>query len=173
MLTEGLLLIGKVVKPHGLKGEVKVSSFAESLETFDEAERLFLKEKDGSMKPLHIGRLASHKNMVILSFDEIEGMEAVREICGLELYIEKDTLAKLPEGEYYRYELLGLHVETIEGVPLGRVEDILPTGSNDVLLVKDGNNEHLIPVLKDVIKEVDLGKGRMVIKPLENMLDGL
>lgn len=173
MSAEDLLLIGKITKPHGIKGSLKVYSYAESPELFNDAEVLYLKLKSGTMKPLHVESFSSSGDMVILGFKEIENRNDAEEIVKGELYVDKKYLPPLEEDEYYRYELIGLQVETVDGLNVGIVEDIFPTGSNDVLVVKKGKVENLIPVTKEVVKEIDREKKKILIEPLENMLEGL
>ena len=156
-----------------MKGQVKVLSYAESPDAFKKGNTLYLKDKGGALTPLLIKSVASYQNNVILDFSEIKDAEGAKDLAGRDLFMKKEDLEELPEGEYYRYELIGLSVETVDGIKLGRVDDIFPTGSNDVLVVKEGKTEHLVPMLKEVIKRVDLGDGIMVIEPLEGMIEGI
>lgn len=173
MSAEDLLLIGKITKPHGVRGKLKVYSYAESPQVFSDAQVLYLNLKSGSKKPLEIESVSFHGDMAIMGFVEIDNREKAEEIAGGELYIDKKYLKPLEEDEYYRYELIGLEVETIDGLNIGKIEDVFPTGSNDVLVVKKGKVENLIPVTREVVKEVDLEKKRVLIEPLENMIEGL
>jgi len=171
--AEDLLLIGKITKPHGIRGKLKVYSYAESPEIFNDAQILYLKLESSSLRPLHVESAGFHGDMVILGLKEIDSRDKAEEIARGELYIEKKYLEPLEKGEYYRYELIGLEVETVDGLIVGAVEDVFPTGSNDVLVVKKGKVENLIPVTREVVKAVDLENKKMLIEPLENMIEGL
>lgn len=166
-MDDNLLLIGKISKPHGVAGRVKTVSYAESAETFRKLSTLHLKGKDGSFHLLHINSVGSSGGLMLLGFDEIRSREEAKGLAGCELFVDKEKLEELPEGEYYRHQLIGLDVMTAEGVHLGKIKGIIETGSNDVLVVRKGETEHLVPALKDVIRDIDLEKGQMVIEPIE------
>ena len=83
-----------------------------------------------------------------------------------------EEVLPLPKGHYYHYQIVGLLVETEGGTVLGRVTEVLETGSNDVYLVKDDQGrEFLLPALKEVIRDIDLEKGLMLVRPLPGMLE--
>ncbi len=85
------------------------------------------------------------------------------------MWVEEKDLPELEEGEYYSYQLIEMKVETIQGEYLGEIKEIIPTGSNDVYVVRDGTEEILIPAIKDVVKEIDLEKRLVKVE----LLDGL
>jgi len=171
-LPEDLLLIGKIVKPHGLKGNVKIISYAESVSTYDAIKTVYLKDRNGKVQPLHISKaLPAGKGMVILALDEIEDVSKAEALRGLELFIDRKDLEEPAEDEYYQHDLIGLEVFTLEGSNLGLIKEIMPTGSNDIMVVKKGKTEHLIPAIKDVVIKVSLTERKVVIRPLEGMLE--
>ena len=170
-MHNNLLIIGKVLKPHGIGGKVKVLNYTDSPDIFYEADKLYLKEKNGTVTILHINGVSSHKGNVLLGADEIGSVERAEEIRNCYILAEKTSLKKLPDGEYYQYELIGLDVFLVSGENLGKIEEILPTGSNDVLIVRKGPKEHLVPALKDVIKEMDFEKRKMFIEPIDGMIE--
>ncbi len=90
-------------------------------------------------------------------------MDQAQALSGKDLFIHKDRLPKLPEGEYYHFQLIGLSVETKEGKPLGTLSAILETGGNDVYVVESEGKELLIPAIEDVIGEVDLQNRKLVV----------
>jgi 16S rRNA processing protein RimM len=77
-------------------------------------------------------------------------------------------LNPLPEGQYYAFQLIGLNVVTTKGKLLGQITDIMFTAGNDVYIVE---GEILIPAIEDVVKSIDLKKGRMLIEAIEGLLD--
>ena len=170
MNTDDLILIGKLTKLHGIKGMLKLASFAESIDAFYDIDWIYLKKGDGSLIKEQIETIAPHKSGALVSFKSVHGIEDAQRLVGDELYIEKEHLEELPSGEYYRYELIGLEVITDEGIHLGKIEDLLPTGSNDVFVVRDGERENMIPATKEVIKDINIAKGEMIIHPLKKML---
>ncbi len=173
MNTDNLILIGKLTKLHGIKGMLKLASFAESIDTFYDLDWIYRKNSDGSFIKEQIETISPHKTGALVSFTSVKGIEDAQKMVGHELYIEKECLEDLPDGEYYRYELMGLEVITDQGIHLGKIEELLPTGSNDVLVVRDEGKENMIPATKEVIRNIDIAKGEMIIRPLEKMIEDL
>lgn len=173
MNTDNLILIGKLTKLHGIKGMLKLASFAESIDTFYDLDGIYLKKSDGSFIKEQIETISPHKTGALVSFKSVKGIEDAQTLVGHELYIEKEDLEDLPDGEYYRHELIGLEVITDEGIHIGIVEDLLPTGSNDIFVVRKEGKESMIPATKEVIRDIDISKGTMIIEPLEKMIKDL
>ena len=101
----------------------------------------------------------------------LESIEQAEIFKGAEIFIRRDSLAKTDEDEFFWYELLGLEVYLVTGEYLGVIRGILPTGSNDVYVVRDQGREFLIPAIHQVVKEVNIPQKRMVISPIEGLLD--
>jgi 16S rRNA processing protein RimM len=91
-------------------------------------------------------------------------------LVGCPVLIEKNRSKALPDGEFYWFQIVGLKVFTESGELLGEVKEILPTGSNDVYVVRDGQKEHLIPATESVIREINLKRKMIVIHPLEGLI---
>jgi 16S rRNA processing protein RimM len=107
------------------------------------------------------GRLQG-KN-VIANLAEVDDRDQAEALAGANIMIRREQLPDLEEGEYYWSQLIGLSVENTEGVDLGRVDQMIETGANDVLVVQ-GDRERLIPyVMEDVVKSVDLESQRIVV----------
>ena len=99
--------------------------------------------------------------MKLKGFNSISEAEKLK---GCEIAIPEKWLWPLGVDEYYQFQIIGLDVYTDEGVHLGKVKDIFPTGSNDVYTVKKGQKEYLIPAIKEVIKEVDLQRSSLALQ---------
>ena len=154
------LPIGKIVGTHGVKGTIKVYSYAQAFSVFEPEGVIFLKNLEGEEKTYTIKWAKPHKQILLLCLKGIESCESAEKLIDSELFIEKKNLPELEEGTYYWIDLIGLSVYTIDEEYIGRVESIISTGSNDVYVVKDstkGNDsEILIPALESVVIEVDL-----------------
>ena len=164
------LAIGEVVKPWGLKGMVKIFSYAESIESFRRVSALRVRGRDGPIA-LSLEEARQHKKGVLLKFEGRDRIEDVEDLVGLTLYMDKKELPGLEEGEYYWHELIGMEVRTEAGTPVGTLERILNTGSHDVYVVRKGERETLIPAIRDVIREVDVPGRGMVIHVVEGLLN--
>jgi 16S rRNA processing protein RimM len=112
-----------------------------------------------------------HGRLYLLRLQGIDTIDTAKSLVGNELCLPASELPPCQPGEFYAYQLEGLDVVTVAGERLGRVESLFPTGSNEVLVVRDGPREHLIPVIADVIRSVDLAGRQVVIEPLEGLLE--
>ncbi len=160
-----LLSIGKIVGVHGLKGVLKVFSYAESTARFTPGLSLHLKNFHGKEFTLKIVWAKPHSKTILLSLEGISDRDQAEELVGSDLFIEKAALEVLEEGTYYWADLMGLSVYNLAGDHLGEVSAIVQTGSNDVYVVKrrDGTTETevLIPALASVVRDVDLDRRTM------------
>jgi 16S rRNA processing protein RimM len=163
------LAIGKVVKPWGLKGAVRIYSYAESLDSFLCISRLHAQGKDGPIDLL-LEEAKQQKKWVLLKFRERDRIEDVEELVGLTLYMDRRELPRLEEGEYYWHDLIGMEVLTDSGRLVGTLEKVMETGSHDVYVVLKGEREVLVPAIRDVVREVDVPGKRMIIHAVEGLL---
>jgi 16S rRNA processing protein RimM len=108
---------------------------------------------------------------VYLKFADIVDRTAAEQFRGAEVLVPTREAVRLPEGQFYWHQVIGLRVEdTRTGQTLGTVVDILETGANDVYVVRGPRGEILIPAIKDVIKNIDPDSGRILVEPLPGML---
>ena len=159
------IVVGRVAAPWGTRGEIKVEVMTDFPDRFSPQEEVHI---DG--RPITIERSRWHRGRVILKLATIDSVEAAQGLGGRFLEVPQSQLRPLPEDEYYQFQLLGLQVWTSEGEFLGRIAHILPTGSNDVYVVPSTHGELLIPAIEDVVKSVDLDRGRIVIEVIEGLL---
>lgn len=168
-MDKDLILIGRVSKPHGIKGGVRAISYADGPDIFREIPHIYLKNKDESIRPLEISSVSTAKGVVILGFNDIKCIDSAKDIQGCELYIERSFLPLPSEDEYYHIDLIGLDVITTDGLLIGKICEVMQTGGNDVFVVKKDKQEHLIPAIKEVIREIDIPGGKVLIEPMEGM----
>jgi 16S rRNA processing protein RimM len=161
------ILIGKIIAAHGIQGAVRILSYAESLDLFASGTPLWV-QPEGETAVVHtVAWVQSHGPKVRMAFKEIIDRNAAEALIGASLLIARSRLPDLEAGTYYWFELIGLAVEDTEGKYLGVIDAVLPTGSNDVYVVKDKGRqpvrELLIPALATVVLEVDLARGVMCV----------
>jgi 16S rRNA processing protein RimM len=164
--TEGgdrdrFVTLGRVSGPYGVRGWVRVYSETEPPENILGYSPWYLQRAD-RWQSYQIEQGRPHGKGVVVKLAGCDDRDAAAVLSGLEIAVKRSQLADdLAPGEYYWADLEGLEVETLDGVPLGRVDHLLATGANDVLVVR-GERERLIPYLPErVVVEVDLGAGRM------------
>lgn len=159
------VVVGRFVSELGLKGEIKIEAMTDFPERFAAGNQVYV-----NGHPRIIERSRPHKDRIILKLKGIDDVQAASQLRGHDLEIRSDQLQDLPQGEYYRFQVLGLDVVEMQGEPVGRIEDILPTGSNDVYIVRGSRGEILIPATDEVIKSIDLEKGQMVIELINGLI---
>ena len=168
---EDLIIIGKIIKPHGWRGLLRVNSYAESPDSFLEPGIVFIKSISGDLRPHRVLSLKPHKNAFLLKLQDIDSLEEAGEHTGEPIYKRKNDLKRNRDGdEFFWYELIGLNVYSTEHQYIGRLVHIFSTGSNDVYVVRDGEKEVLIPAIHDVIEAIDLEDNRMTIHEVEGLM---
>jgi len=165
-----LILIGHVIRPHGLTGLLRIVSYAQSRETFLKAGSVFLSRED-ELYSRKVISIRPHGSVYLLRLSGMNSIDQAEAFRGAGILIRKDSVAKKDEDEFFWNELLGLDVYLITGQYLGVLKDIFPTGSNDVYVVENQGKEFMIPAVHEVVREIDIPKKRMVISPVKGLLD--
>ncbi len=171
---QDVIQIGKIVAPHGIRGAVKVYSFTESTDLYRVGAVLLLVLADKRRVAHRVKWVKAHKGILRLAFEEITDRNQAETLTGSGIFVEKKSLPILDDDTYYWFELIGLSVFTTDGQFLGKLEQIIATGSNDVYVVKDRRNrsaqEILIPALKTVVRQIDLAKQRIEVDLPEGLI---
>lgn len=155
------IIIGQIGAPHGVKGEVRVVPQTDFPERFERLTSVYL----GDDKKLEIKSVRYHKQFVILKFAGIDDRDQVEALKNKLLKIERKDLMPLPNGHYYIFDILGLEVHDLTGNRLGKINDVLHTGSNDVYVIeREAEQPLLIPALKKVVREIDFAAGKMTVE---------
>jgi len=168
-MERDLLPIGRVVKPHGVKGKIKVDYFGEDLNRFPLYREVFIKDRVGRLQAYEILEAVPQPPRLVLRLKGIERREEVESLVGKEILIKRSSLPDLKEGEYYWLDILGMVVETEKGKRIGRVKEIFPTGANDVYVVEGKRREIFLPATDEVIQSIDIKKGRMKVIRMEGL----
>ncbi|WP_404821789.1 ribosome maturation factor RimM [Oceanobacillus halotolerans] len=164
--------IGKIVNTHGVRGEVKVLRITDFEDRFNVGNTMYIaKDKDQPI-PVEVVSHRIHKGFDLLQFKGIENINDVESFKGAFLKVAEDQLNELEEDAYYYHEIIGSAVYLTNGEELGTIKEILSPGANDVWVVnrKEGKDV-LIPYIEDVVKEVDVTNQKVVIEPMEGLLD--
>jgi len=156
--------VGRVLAPFGVHGEIKVEPLAPP-QTFAPGRSVTLR---ASLHEIKSSR--RHKGAVLLKLTGIDTPEDVAGHRGEYLQVAKADLAALGEGEYYRYELIGLRVVSTEGEELGEIAEVLERPANDVFVVRGPKGEALIPAVDQIVREVDVEGGVVTIEVVPGLL---
>ena len=164
------LAVGKLRRPHGVKGELLMEVLTDFPERLKPGMTL---HTETEQRPLVLRSVRSHREGLLVGFEGYNTPEQAGELRNLVLVVSSAGSPRLPEGEYYQYQLIGLRVTNSDGQVLGRVTEILTTGAHDVLVVRgEMGPEILIPMADPFVGEIDLAKGEMVVHPIPGMLPG-
>lgn len=161
--------MGKIVNTHGIKGNVKAESWGDDIEELLDFDFFYV----GSQKKIYqVEKAQMHGNAAMIKFVGVDDVEAAQSLKNQILYMDREALEPLKEGTYYTADLFGLKVFLENGALLGKVADVMKTGANDVLIVRnEGKKEVLIPFIHDCIKDVDFSNESILITPIEGLLD--
>lgn len=160
-MSEKMISIGKIVAPHGVRGDVRVIPLTDFPERFQILKKVYT--DNGIL--LDVEHAKQHKQFILLKLRGYNSINDVEKLRNRILQVERKDAFPLPEGHYYQFDIIGLAVQTVDGEHLGIVTDILETGSNDVYVTeKEDGKPLLIPAIKDVVKTIDLKAGIMVVK---------
>jgi len=163
------LEIGKIVKTHGLKGRLKAVAYLESEETLQSLKEVYLEGKTEEKKLFPLRGIRPGRGNFILQLKDVDEIGKAAPLVGSRVLIPVAQREKLPDGEYYWQDLLGITAVTEDGHILGKIRGIIPTGSNDVYVCREGDREILLPAITEVIRKVDVEGRVMVVR----LLDGL
>lgn len=163
MKADACFVIGRITGVHGVRGNLKVHPYVESLSLLGAGETVFI-GNPGDEGAKHVIRWAKpHHRAILMALVDVEDRDTAEQWIGMDLFMEKSRLPALEEGTYYWSDLIGLDVHTTDGRFLGKIASIFRTGSNDVYVTRDEDRETLIPALVSVVKSVDLETGRMTV----------
>ena len=161
------LAVGRIVRAHGVRGEISMMVLTEFPERFESTERIFI-GNELEATPYLIEGYRWHKKNLLLKLEGITNRTQAEQLRNELVQVPLEEAVPLPEGSFYLYQLIGLPVTITTGQPLGQIVNILETGANDVYVVSDGDKEILLPAIPDVVKWVDLEQGVVV-----ELIDGL
>lgn len=159
------VVMGQLTSPYGIKGWLKVYSHTSPMEGILDYSRWSI-EKNGVERSFNVIQGRRQGKGLIVQLKGVSTREAAEALSGAAIYLSKEELPELGDGEFYWYQLEGLKVITLEGIELGVVDYLFETGANDVLVVKGGcdDKERLLPFLPDeVITRIDLEAGEMIV----------
>lgn len=163
--------VGQIVNTFGIKGFLKVKPFTDEITRFEELKSVYIVLKN-KMQEMQIEDVNYQKEMVLLKLKGIDDLTNAEKYKGCYLKIARRDAKKLPKDTYFIADLIGLEVYSDENNEyLGKVEDIFRTGANDVYVVKNElGKQILLPGIKEVLKEIDLEKGKIIVHLMKGLI---
>jgi 16S rRNA processing protein RimM len=166
-----LVEIGQVARPHGVRGELRITTFTQSPESFCQFDRIIIRSEKQGERLVEVKQARPHKTAVLLQLAEVRDRRQAENLVGATLLVKREWLPEAEPDEYYWTDLIGLSVFAQDGTHLGRVKNLLPTGAHDILVIDDQTREILIPFLDQFVTDVDLTNKRILVAPPEGLLD--
>ncbi len=165
-----VLQVGIITTTHGVRGEVKVYPTTDDANRFKKLKEVIL-DTGREKSTREIQGVKFFEQMVILKLKGIDTLEEAAKYRQAGLYVTRDNAVKLNRDEYFIADLIGLEVCDVSGDSLGRLEDVMTTGANDVYVIRMGDGrELLLPAIKQCILDVDMEQRRMKVHVLEGLL---
>ncbi len=157
-------MVGRVVGPWGLRGDLKIDSYSDFPERFHPGSLLYL-----NGRPATVVHSRKSRQAIIVKLDLVNDRTYAESLRGALLTIPPADLGPLPEGSFYHFDIIDSDVWTETGDHLGRVKEILQTGAHDVYLIKRDDGEVLLPAVSGVVLEVNPEKRKIVVRPPEGL----
>ena len=167
-MSDELVVRGVVGSPHGVAGVIRLTPRTDYPERLLEAKQYLLRMADGTLTAYAVERVEEYRDALLVKLRGVDDRDAALVLRGAQVVVQLDELPAPEEGRYYWHQLVGLEVVTTEGQTVGRITEILNTGSNDVWVTDEGP---LIPDIEDVVERVDLAAGKAYVRPLPGLLD--
>ncbi|QGY40078.1 16S rRNA processing protein RimM [Pseudodesulfovibrio cashew] len=172
MKRTGFIEVGGVARPHGIRGEFCIKSYADSPSLFGRVSTVFLQRDGGRPEPLAVESWREHKGMVLLKCKGVNDRDRVDELRGMAVLIREDDLPEPDEGEHYIVDMLGCRVRLDDGTDVGVLETFYENPGQDTwVIVADDGKEILLPAVPEFVLDVDLDEEVIVIDPPEGLLD--
>jgi 16S rRNA processing protein RimM len=165
-------MIGEVIKPHGILGEIKIYPYSEQPENFKNYREILLQNlAAGGTESYKIVKCRVQGRLALLQLEGVTSREAAESLSGSRIWLKKTDLPVLGTDEYYWHQLQGLLVVTESGQDLGRVSKLFSSMAHDVMVITGAGHEYMIPVKRDIIIRIDEQGGKIIISPPPGLLE--
>lgn len=170
--TENYFKVGTIVNTHGIRGEVKIMAITDfASDRFKKGAELQIDTNQGFV-PVNVQASRMHKNMWLVLFEGVTNINEIEKYKTHDIYVYGEERAALGDDEYYYDEIIGCRVVDLAGNVIGTISEIMETGANDVWIIqRDGKSDALIPMIDDVVKQVDVENKLVTIDALEGLID--
>ena len=163
------VLIGKFRRPHGIRGEIRMTVLTDFPELISPGQVIYAGERYSSYT---VREIRWHGGDMLVSLKELPDRTAVEIFRNVMVYMKSEDMPELPEGDYFIHQLVGMEVITDQGEKLGTLKEILITGANDVYLVESPEGKELmIPAIEDVVLDINQDSGQILVHIIPGLLD--
>ncbi|HVS83823.1 MAG TPA: ribosome maturation factor RimM [Pyrinomonadaceae bacterium] len=171
-MADDLIVVARVARTRGLRGEVVADLYTDFPGRFEALENVIALAPDGSRRSLQIEEHWLQGNRIVFKFADYDSIDEAKKLAGFQLAIPASERIELPKDQFYEWELAGCRVETIDGKLLGLVSEVMRTGGVEILVVAgNAGGEFLIPMAQEICVEIDIGKKVVRVDPPEGLLE--
>ncbi len=170
-MREDLVVIARLAKPRGLRGELVGDLLTDFPERFDNLKRVTIVYSNGDAAEIEIEKFWFQKNRIVLKFAGFDSIEAAETLRGGDICVAETETVELETGEFFDWELQGCAVETIESERIGTVREVMRTGGTEILVVAGEAKEYLIPFAETICTSVDIENKLIKVDAPEGLLD--
>lgn len=168
--NDELITIGVVVKPHGVRGELKILSHTDNPQRFYQLSRVFLTSIDSGYCPYVVEKVRLLRKGILMKLKDVSSLDQAEKLRGFEIQIPRKECVELPKGSFYIFEAIGLNVYDTKGQRIGTVVDVYTLPANHVFVVQTATQkEVLIPAVRQIVKKRDLSKGEIIVEPIAGL----
>jgi len=171
-LADDLVVVARVARTRGLRGEVLADLYTDFPERFEGLEQIMAIAPDSSSRSLQIEEHWFHGNRIVFKFAGYDSIDAAKDLAGYQLAVPASERIELPKDHFYEWELAGCRVEALDGRVIGLVREVMHTGGVEILVV-EGNEgrEFLVPMAHDICVEIDIKAKLIRVDPPEGLLE--
>jgi 16S rRNA processing protein RimM len=169
-VPDGIVPLGEIVTTHGIAGWLKLNPYNSDSPLLSTLSEVIL-VKDKTRTAVQVDSARPHRRQILLKLRGIDDIETARRCVGSTLSVPEEALATPAPGQYYHYQVIGLEVFNTNGARIGTLKEIWSTPASELYVVVGVDKEHLIPAVKEIIAEVDLAGGRMIVDLPAGLLD--
>jgi len=165
--------VARVRRAHGVRGELRVEALGDAPDVLRTLQQVTLRSPDGQERRWNVQVVRSGPGgSLLLRLEGLDDRTAAEAFKGWDVQAPKDALPDLDEGEYWYFQLQGLTVVRRDGEVLGEVVGVFNAGASDVATVRGVRGEWMLPIVDEVIVEIDVDGGRLIVDPLPGLVEG-
>jgi 16S rRNA processing protein RimM len=169
------LLLGEILRPHGVRGELRMRILTDYPERIKKLKTVYvgMAVDAADVREYHVQYMRKHQDYGLLKLAEIDDRDQADLLRALFVMVPIEKAVPLDEGEFYLYQVIGLSVQTTEGQIIGTIREVLETGANDVYVIDSPEyGEVLIPVTEDIVIKTDIPGQTVIIRLMDGLLPG-
>ncbi|MGL1860940.1 MAG: ribosome maturation factor RimM [Pseudodesulfovibrio sp.] len=170
--TDGFISVGGVVKPHGIRGEFCIKSYADSPSLFNEVTAIFLQQGNNPPKEITLRSTRMHKSLVLFSCKGVDDRDQAEALRGQTVLVREADLPEPDEGKHYLYQMMGCRVVLKNGTDIGVLDSFFETAEQDTwVIATDDKKEILLPAVPEFVLDIDLDAEVITVDPPEGLID--